>query len=125
MFLVYKGDGRVKSRVCIDYRKQRDKIIKKDTAYTTVTLESIMITSGIYSHEEHDVATIEFPGAYLHNMNDKYVIMLLRVRLAGLMAMVDPNLYLKYVTTDQNSQTLIYVKVLKALYCLLNSALPF
>ena len=39
------------------------------------------------------------------------------------MNMVDPNLYQKYLTTNQNGKTFIYVKVLKKFYVLLNSAL--
>ena len=49
--------------------------------------------------------------------------MLLIGRLVELMNMVDPNLYQKYLTTNQNGKTFIYVKVLNKLYGLLNSAL--
>ena len=73
-----------------------------------------MIVSKIEAYAEHDVANIDIPGAYLHNENDKHVIMLLRESLEELMSLVYPKLYQKYVTTDQNGQNLIYVKVLKA-----------
>ena len=51
--------------------------------------------------------------------------MSLRGVLADLMAMLYPKLYQNYVTTNQNEQTFIYVKVIKALYGIFNSTLFF
>ena len=39
--------------------------------------------------------------------------------------MVYHNIQQKYVTTDKNGQTLLYIKVLNALYGIFNSALLF
>ena len=84
-----------------------------------------MVAPAIEYHEDRDVATINISGAYLHTENDKYVIMLLRGRLAELMSMVEPKIYQKYVTIDQNRKTFLYVKVLKVLYGILKSVLLF
>ena len=82
-----------------------------------------MITASIDTHERRNVATIDIPGAFLHAYNNKETIMLLRGRLAELMVQVDPQIYQKYVIYDQNNQALLYVKLSKAIYGLLKSAL--
>ena len=90
-----------------------------------VTLENIMIISETKDQDEHDVAIINISGSYLHTERNRNVIMLLRGSLAEFMAVLDPKLYQKYLTRDQNGKTLLYFKVLKALYDLLKSLLLF
>jgi hypothetical protein len=51
--------------------------------------------------------------------------MLLRGRLAELMVKTAPNIYRKYITVDKNNQPVLYVKLQKALYGCLRSALLF
>ena len=51
--------------------------------------------------------------------------MLLCCRLAELMVKVDPSLYRKYITTSKKGVLMLYVKLTKALYRLLRSALLF
>jgi hypothetical protein len=51
--------------------------------------------------------------------------MLLRSCLAKLMVQVDPGLYRKYLTYGKNNEPLLYVKLSKAIYGLLKSALLF
>ena len=52
-------------------------------------------------------------------------IMLLKGKLAELMVQVDPKLYRKYVTTSKKGEAMLYVRLSKALYGLLQSALLF
>jgi len=68
---------------------------------------------------------MDIPGAFLNAENDEYIIMLLRGKLAELMVQIDPQLYRKYVTFGQKGQPMLYVKLNKALYGLLKSALLF
>jgi hypothetical protein len=49
--------------------------------------------------------------------------MILKGRLAELMVQVAPNLYRKYITTDRKGKAILYVKMQKAIYGLLRSAL--
>jgi hypothetical protein len=51
--------------------------------------------------------------------------MVLKGRLAELMVQVAPNLYRKYITVDKKDTAVLYVKMQKALYGLLRSALLF
>ena len=84
-----------------------------------------MITSAIEAHEEHDVGSIDIPGAFLHVLTDEEIYMLLRDPLSELMVMVDPYLYLQYITYNSKVQALLYLKMNKALYGLLKSVLQF
>ena len=88
MFLTQKRSGDIKGRACADGRKQRGKIDKEDAASPMVSLESILITCTIEAHENRDVAVIDIPGAFLHTETDKDIVMLLRGKLAELMASV-------------------------------------
>jgi hypothetical protein len=51
--------------------------------------------------------------------------MLLKSRLAELMVQVNPQLYRKFSIHDKNNQALLYIKLSKAIYGLLKSALLF
>ena len=86
-----------------------------------------MITVAIAAKErrDRDVNTIDLPGAYLHIDNDEETIMLLKGKLAELLVQVEPSLYRKYVITSTKGEPMLYVKLHKALYGLLRSALLF
>ena len=90
-----------------------------------MSLESILITCTIEAHENRDVAVIDILGAFLHTKTDEDIVMLLRGKLAELVASVEPKLYCKYVTYDSKGEPLLYVKMIKALCGLLHSALLF
>ena len=57
--------------------------------------------------------------------NNQKTIMLLKGKLAELMVQVDPKLYRKYITTSKKGEAMLYVRLSKALYGLLQSALLF
>jgi hypothetical protein len=90
-----------------------------------LSTEAIFLTALIEALEERDVACFHIPGAFLHAETDEDVIMLLKGRLAELMVMVEPSLYRKYVTTSSLGEPMLYVKMHKALYGMLRSALLF
>ena len=75
------------------------------------------------------MAIIDIPGAYLNTCVKKHgkqrIILLFKRKLAELMVMADLKLYRKYVIYDSKGNTIIYVEMNKALYCLLQSALLF
>ncbi len=127
MNIVEKRNGRVRAQAVADGSKERTQpgYKKEDGASPTVATNSIMITAAIDAHKQRDVATIDIPGAFLHAYNDKETLMLLKGRLAKLMVQVDPQLYRKFVIYDKNNQALLYVKLSKAIYGLLKSALLF
>lgn len=61
----------------------------------------------------------------MHADSDKDITMVLKGRLAKLMVQVAPNQYCKYITVDKSKMPILYVKIQKALYGLLQSALLF
>jgi hypothetical protein len=65
------------------------------------------------------------PRAFLSADMDEEVIMTIRGRLVELMVKSAPNIYRKYITLDANNQSILYVKLQKALYGCLRSALLF
>ena len=90
-----------------------------------LTTDSVMITVAIAAKERRDVMMLDLPGAYLHTNNDEETIMLLKGKLAELLVQVEPSLYRKYVITSSKGEPMLYVKLHKALYGLLCSALLF
>jgi hypothetical protein len=127
MFIVEKRDGRVKARKCAVGSKQRtfEGYSKAEWASPTVSTDSVLITSAIDAHEGRKVVTCDLPGAYLNTDNNEETIMLLKGKLAELMVKVDPKLYRKYITTNKKGEAMLYVRLSKALYGLLQSALLF
>ena len=97
---------------------------KEEAAAPTVALESVFVTATIDAKEKQEVVTIDIPGAFLHADNDDYVIMKMNGLLAELMVKTDPKIYRKYVTIEKGRQVL-YLRLQKALYGMMKSALLF
>ena len=103
---------------------------KKDDVYApTVHNDSVMITSAINAHEKRDVMTVDCPGAFLWTMASDPVLMKLRGPLVEALLLIDPDIYRDYswlyVITGKNEEKMLYVRMSKALYGLLKSALDF
>ena len=63
--------------------------------------------------------------AFLHADNDEEILMKLRGKILELLVQLEPTMYRKYVTVGPNGEPILYVRLLKALYGLLRSALLF
>ena len=96
-----------------------------DATSPTVSTNGLIISCAINVHEGHDVAVVDIRGAFLNAKNDEYILMCLRGKLAKMMVRVDLKLYRKYVTVSSKGVPMLYVKLNKALYGLLKSALLF
>jgi hypothetical protein len=127
MNIVKKQIGGVCAHACTDGSKEQLEpgYKQEDGAPPTVATDSILISATIDAHKGHDVATINIPGAFLNAYNDKDTIMLIKGCLAKLMVQVDHHLYRKYIIHKKKNQPLLYVKLTKAIYSLLRSALVF
>ena len=71
------------------------------------------------------MVTLDIPGAFLHANLDEDVVMLLRGQLADLMVQVEPAVYGPYLKKSSKGESILYVRMLKAMYGLLRSALLF
>jgi hypothetical protein len=122
-----ESDGHVNAYACADSSKERlePRYKKEHSASPMVATDSILISATIDAHKERDIATINFPGAFLKAYNNKDTIMLQKGCLAKLLVQVDPHLYCKYIIHSKKNQPLLYVKLTKAIYGLLKSALLF
>jgi hypothetical protein len=125
MFLKEKRDGSITGRAFADGIKQREGSTKSDATSPTVALESVLITATIDAHEGREVAIVDAPGAYLTADMDEEVFMCLRGRLEELMVNNAPEIYRKYIYVGSDNKPVLYVKLQKALYGCLHSALLF
>ncbi len=124
-----KRCGKIKGRTCANGARQR-RYVKDDEHFSspTAALESIMTTLVVDAYENRDVAIADVPGAYLHAKfpKNKKVILKLVGIFVDIMCDVNPE-YKKHVVfeTDKRGQTIkvLYVRVLRALYGCLESAL--
>ncbi len=87
-----------------------------------MALESVFITSTIDTKERRKVVTIDIPGAFLHADNEDYVIMKMVGTLAELMVKTNPRLYRQYVILEKG-KSVLYLRLQKALYGMMKSAL--
>ena len=80
----------------------------------------------IDAKEDRDAETSDIQGAFLQiddisgNTNVKFYGM-----IAELLACIDPDIYRKYITTDEKDCKILYAERLKALYGTLDSVLLF
>ena len=97
---------------------------KEEATAPTVSLDSVFATATIDVKECRKVVTIDIPGTFLHAENEDYVIMKMNGTLAELMVKTDPKLYRKYVALEKG-RLVLYLRLQKALYRMMKSALLF
>ena len=116
-----KRCGRIKGRSVADGSKMRNHYAKEDTASPTVTNEGLKLSLVIDAIEGRKVGVADVPGAYLHAEMDDLVHMKVSGEMVKVMTSLNPK-YQKYVT-DEKGRPVLYVKLLKALYGCVQSAL--
>ena len=62
---------------------------------------------------------------YLRALYKHHIIMLLRAYLANMMVLIQPEMYRKHVWYDSKGKAIIYVKINKDMYGMLESAVAF
>ena len=125
MFLKERINGDVKSRACANISKQCTYIKKEDTTSPTKCMEGVFLTSFIEAYEERAVVIFNIPGAFLHTETNQDIIMILEGPLDEIIVLVDLSLYCRYINKNSKGNPLLYVKMCKALYGILRSALLF
>ena len=83
-----------------------------------------MITATIDALEGRDLAVVYIPRAYMSAGMDNEVHVVFRGTLAEMMVMADPALYWPFVSYE-TGKLVLYVRLQKALYGCLKSALLF
>ena len=121
-----KRDGRVKARSCANGSKQRMYLKEYDSvASPTVTLEGIFTTLLIGAYEGRKFISFDIPGAFLQAemAEDKLVLLKMYGRIAEMMCEVNPG-YRKHLR-QENGKTVLYMKVIRAIYGCIESALQW
>ena len=125
IFLKQKRCGRIKAKTCADGRPQHYLYDKMEASSPTVKTESVLLSAVIDATEDRYIAVCDIPGAFLRAYLDEDVHMMMEGALADLMIKVAPDMYGPTATTNAKGQTVLYVKLTRALYGCLKSALKF
>lgn len=125
MFLKRKRCGRIKGRGCADGRKLRLYRTKEETSAPTVAIESLFLSCTIDARERRTVVTTDIPGTFMQTDVDEVIHVRLEGPLASILAKVDPDLYEQYLDHDKKGKAVMYVKLKKALYGMLQAAMLF
>ena len=124
MFQKDKQNGQIKGREVAGDRKQRKKIEPKDATSPTVSTESVMITATLDALEGQQVTVVDIPGAQLSANMDDEVHKVFRGTIAEIMVVAYQTLYQPFVLYETGN-LVVYVRLQKALYGCLKSALLF
>ena len=116
-----KRCGKIKGRSCADGRPQRDKYDKGSIASPALSSDGLMFTLMIDAIERRDVATADIAGAYLKALMPDFVLMKLEGPVVDVFCKMNED-YKQYVTFE-NGKKVIYVRLNKALYGCVRSAL--
>ena len=121
-----KRDGRLKGRSCANGSKQRSYLTEYESvASPTVSQEGIITTLLIGAYEGRKHISFDVPGAFLQAdmPDDKLVLLKFKGRMADMLADVNEK-YRSHVVRE-NGKSVLYVKVIRAIYGCIESALQW
>ena len=118
-----KRSGKVKGRLCANGAPHRKYVPREEAKSPTVSLDGLLCTAIIAAHEKRKVTLFDVPGAYLQAdiPPDKFRILKLEDNFVEIMCQVN-NQYSKHVRV-KGGKKVLYVRILKALYGMIESAL--
>jgi hypothetical protein len=118
MFCKEKRSGEFKARLVARGDQQIGELYSdNETSSPTVRTETVFLVASIAACELRTVRTLDVKGAYLHQTVNEDIIMRLDPILTQILIQLDPG-YAKFKTT----RGIIQVKLLKAIYGLVESA---
>ena len=118
-----KRCGKIKGRTVANGSKQRGYVSKEESTSPTVSFEALLASFVIDAHEDRDVAIFDVPGAYLHSSfpDDKLVVVRFDGEFVDIMCDVNPEF--KPFVRMEKGRKVLYLRLLKALYGCMESAL--
>jgi hypothetical protein len=116
-----KRNGKIKGCTCADGCLQRNLYSKLQTATPTVSTDALMLSIIIEAFEARDMATADVAGAYLKVYMDDFVIMRFVGASVKLLCELNPDH--KHFVIQENGIDILYVRLIKALYRCVKSAL--
>jgi len=118
-----KRDGRIKGRTVADGRPQRKYKAPEDVYSPTVSTEGMFLSLAIDAKEKRHVAICDVEGAYLHSDMDEFVLMVVEGDMVDILVQANPARYERFVYTTKSGKKLLYVRLQKALYGCIQSAM--
>ena len=116
-----KRSGKLKGRASADGRPQRLYIKKEEATSPTVTTEALLISLAIDAKENRAVATADIPGAFLSAKLEAEVHMMIEGDMVDYLCIANTK-YKEYIHVKEYGKKVIYVRLLRALYGLMESA---
>ena len=118
-----KRDGKIKGRCCSDGSGQKKYVPREEASSPTIAVESLIALVTIFAFEKRDVAVFDVPGAYLHAdlPDDKFALLKFEGQFVDIMVEVNPDFAssIRY----ERGRKVLYCRILKALYGMIESAL--
>jgi hypothetical protein len=96
VFVKKNCTGQIKACKVAGGNKQRDFISKENASSPTVATESVLLTSLVDVQENHDVAIVDIPNAFIQTVvenNEDKVIMRIRGHMMDVLVKVAPRVY--------------------------------
>ena len=124
-FSLFNGKERFKGRTVYNGKPTREWLGKEDSMSPTAGINSIFLIAMIAAWEDRDVMMADVPNAFIQtNMPDgnECVIMKITGVLVDIIVLINPEKYNRYVVYKKGRRVL-YLKVLQAIYGMLQSAL--
>ena len=116
-----KRCGKIKGRTVADGRPQRALYDKSETASPTIATDALILSILIEAYEGRDVATADIAGAYLKALMKDFVLMRFSGETVRILCEMNPAH--KAFVVFENGEQVLYVRLLKALYGCVKSAL--
>jgi hypothetical protein len=116
-----KRCGKIKARTVADGRTQKALYTKEETASPAVSTNALMMSVMIDACEHRDVATADVAGAYLHAFLEDFTLLKLEGESVDIMCSVCET-YKDFVTYE-NGKKVLFLRLLKAVYGCVKSAL--
>ena len=116
-----KRCGKVKGRACVNGKRQRKYMEKENVSSPTIQLESLILSLIVDAFERRDIATADIAGAYLNANMPDFILIKLREDSVDILCKCNEK-YKSYVTMEKGKKVL-YLRLAKALYGCLQSAL--
>jgi hypothetical protein len=116
-----KRDGRLKARTCADGRPERKIYTKEDTTSPAISTDSLFTILIKSAKEGRQIATWDIEGAYLLADQDRFVVVKFEGASVDILCEVNTD-YKRFVVIE-NGKKVLYLRLLKALYGCLRSAL--
>ena len=120
-----KRCGKLKARICANGSKQKKYLSPDESvASPTSSNEGVLTSFMIDAYERRVIAILDIPGAYLHakmKHTNRRILMKMQGQFVDYMCEADPR-YKDYICYENGTKT-IYLKLLRALYGCIESAL--